>query len=169
MCRPGYGAQSREWISTMDAIDRKILNLLQQDCTMSIAEIGQRVGLSQTPCWKRIQKLESEGVILRRVALLDGEKLGLGLTVFVSIETDEHSSEWLHGFAEKVRAMPEVTEFHRMAGDVDYLLRVVVRDMRHYDAFYQGLIASGPLKTVTSRFAMETVKSTTALPISSGS
>ncbi|HEX2510588.1 MAG TPA: Lrp/AsnC family transcriptional regulator [Microvirga sp.] len=150
----------------MDDIDRKILDLLQRDATLSVAEIGQRVGLSQTPCWKRIQRLEAAGVILRRVAILDAEKLGLGLTVFVSVETGDHSQEWLERFAETVSAMPEVTEFNRMAGDVDYLLRVVVRDMKEYDRFYKRLIAAAPLKNVTSRFAMEQIKSTTVLSLS---
>jgi Lrp/AsnC family transcriptional regulator len=149
----------------MDDIDRKILDLLQRDATLSVAEIGQRVGLSQTPCWKRIQRLEAAGVILRRVAILDAEKLGLGLTVFVSVETGDHSQEWLERFAETVSAMPEVTEFNRMAGDVDYLLRVVVRDMKEYDRFYKRLIAAAPLKNVTSRFAMEQIKSTTVLSL----
>ncbi len=149
----------------MDVIDKKILALLQADATLSVAEIGQRVGLSQTPCWKRIPRLEAEGIIRGRVALLDPEKLGLGLTVFVSIETGDHSQEWLQRFASTVSAMPEVTEFYRMAGDVDYFMRVVVPDMRAYDLFYKRLIAAAPLKNVTSRFAMERVKSTTALPI----
>src|SRR6185437_9638978 len=113
----------------MDAIDRKILALLQQDASHSVAEIGSLVGLSQTPCWKRIQRLEAEGVIERRVAVLNPERLGLGLTVFVSIEAADHSQEWLQRFAAAVSAMPEVIEFYRMAGDVDYLLRVVVPDM----------------------------------------
>jgi Lrp/AsnC family transcriptional regulator len=147
----------------MDAIDLKILDILQRDATLSIAEIGERVGLSQTPCWKRIQRLEAAGVIERRVALLNPEKVGLGLTVFVSIETADHSAAWLARFAEVVSAMPEVLEFYRMAGDVDYMLRVVVRDMQAYDAFYKQLIEAVPLKNVTSRFAMERVKSTTAL------
>jgi Lrp/AsnC family transcriptional regulator len=154
-------------LSQVDLIDRKILDLLQQDATLSIAEIGERVGLSQTPCWKRIQKLEAGGVIERRVALLNPERVGLGLTVFVSIEIGDHSSAWLARFAELVSAMPEVLEFYRMAGDVDYMLRVVVRDMQAYDAFYKRLIGSVALKNVTSRFAMERVKSTTALPLDS--
>src|SRR5690242_4442134 len=149
----------------MDAIDRKILGLLQQDCSLSVAEIGSRVGLSSTPCWKRIQRLENEGVIQRRVAIVDQDKLGLGVTVFVSIETGDHSQEWLSEFAKRIGAMPEVMEFYRMAGDVDYMLRVVVTDIQGYDAFYKRLIASVPLKNVTSRFAMEKIKSTTALPI----
>lgn len=149
----------------MDSIDLKILALLQKDATLSIAAIGERVGLSQTPCWKRIQKLEAEGVIDRRVAVLDPAKLGLGLTVYVSIETADHSRDWLDRFAAEVSAMPEVLEFYRMAGDVDYMLRVAVTDMAAYDAFYKRLIATLPLKSVTSRFAMEKVKSTTALPL----
>ena len=149
----------------MDAIDRKILAVVQQDASLSVAEIGQRVGLSSTPCWKRLQRLEADGVILRRVALIDPEKLGLGITVFVSIETGDHSQDWLKRFAETVGAMPEVMEFYRMAGDVDYMLRVVVPDIAGYDTFYKKLIGTVPLKNVTSRFAMERIKSTTALPI----
>ena len=152
-------------IKRMDAIDRKILAVVQEDASLSVAEIGQRVGLSSTPCWKRLQKLEAEGVITGRVALIDPEKIGLGITVFVSVETGDHSQDWLTKFAALVSAMPEVMEFYRMAGDVDYMLRVVVRDMQSYDAFYKKLIAAIPLKNVTSRFAMERVKSTTALPI----
>ena len=150
---------------TLDAIDRKILAVLQQDASHSIAEIGSLVGLSSTPCWKRIQRLEAEGVISKRVALVDQDKVGLGVTVFVSIETGDHSPEWLNRFAKDVGAMPEVMEFYRMAGDVDYMLRVVVPDIQAYDTFYKRLIATIPLKKVTSRFAMEKIKATTALPI----
>jgi Lrp/AsnC family transcriptional regulator len=149
----------------MDATDRKILALLQNDASLSVAEIGSRVGLSSTPCWKRIQRLETDGVIQKRVALVDQDKLGLGVTVFVSIETGDHSQDWLARFADVVGAMPEVMEFYRMAGDVDYMLRVVVTDIQGYDGFYKRLIAAVPLKNVTSRFAMEKIKSTTALPI----
>ncbi|MDT3685502.1 MAG: Lrp/AsnC family transcriptional regulator [Pseudorhodoplanes sp.] len=149
----------------MDAIDRKILLTLQEDASLSVAEIGQRVGLSSTPCWKRIQRLESDGVIQRRVAIVDQDKVGLGITVFVSVETDDHSQEWLSRFATLVSEMPEVMEFYRMAGDVDYMLRVVAADMQAYDTFYKRLIAAVPLKNVTSRFAMEKIKSTTMLPI----
>jgi Lrp/AsnC family transcriptional regulator len=149
----------------MDAIDKKILTVLQEDTSLSVAEIGNRVGLSSTPCWKRIQRLEADGVIQKRVALVDQAKVGLGITVFVSIETGDHSQAWLDRFAEAVGAMPEVMEFYRMAGDVDYMLRVVVADIAGYDTFYKKLIGTVPLKNVTSRFAMEKVKSTTALPI----
>src|SRR5271170_6897399 len=151
---------------SMDAIDRRILAVLQDDASLSVAEIGHRVGLSSTPCWKRIQKLEAEGVIQRRVAVVDQDKVGLGVTVFVSIETGDHSEEWLKHFAEVVGAMPEVMEFYRMAGDVDYMLRVVVPDIQGWDRLYKKLIAAIPLKNVTSRFAMEKIKSTTALPLS---
>lgn len=149
----------------MDDTDRRILSVLQTDASLSIAEVAARSGLSTTPAWKRIQKLEAEGIIKGRVALLDPKKLGLGLTVFVSVETADHSEGWLSRFAEIVAAMPEVMEFYRMAGDVDYMLRVVVTDMAAYDAFYKRLIDTIPLKNVTSRFAMERIKSTTAYEV----
>jgi Lrp/AsnC family transcriptional regulator len=149
----------------MDSIDKKILGLLQEDATLSIAEVGERVGLSQTPCWKRIQRLEADGLIERRVALLNPEKLGLKITALVAIETSDHSASWIATFASRVSALPEVLEIYRMAGDVDYVLRVVVPDMQAYDAFYKRLIELVPLKNVTTRFAMERVKSTTALPL----
>jgi len=147
----------------LDAIDRKILTVLQDDASLSVAEIGDRVGLSSTPCWKRIQRLEADGIILRRVALVDQNKIGLGISVFVSVESADHSEAWLRTFADAVSAMPEVMEFYRMAGDVDYMLRVV--DMQSYDVFYKKLISAVPLKNVTSRFAMEKIKSVTALPV----
>ena len=149
----------------LDAIDRKILTVLQDDASLSVAEIGDRVGLSSTPCWKRIQRLEADGVITRRVALVDQNKIGLGITVFVSVESGDHSDAWLKTFANAVKAMPEVMEFYRMAGDVDYMLRVVVADMQSYDIFYKKLISAVALKNVTSRFAMEKIKSVTALPV----
>jgi len=158
-------APSKDRLPKMDITDRKILTLLQGDASLSVAEIGSRVGLSSTPCWKRIQRLEADGVIQRRVALVDQDKIGLGITVFVSIETGDHSQDWLSTFADMVGAMPEVMEFYRMAGDVDYMLRVVVPDIQGYDTFYKKLIGSVALKNVTSRFAMEKIKSTTALPI----
>jgi Lrp/AsnC family transcriptional regulator, cysteine-sensing transcriptional activator len=156
---------SKDRLPKLDATDRKILTLLQEDASLSVAEIGSRVGLSSTPCWKRIQRLEADEIIQRRVALVDQDKIGLGITVFVSIETGDHSQDWLARFADMVGAMPEVMEFYRMAGDVDYMLRVIVPDIQGYDTFYKKLIASVPLKNVTSRFAMEKIKSTTALPI----
>ena len=149
----------------MDAIDRKIITVLQEDASLSLAQIAHRVGLSQSPCWKRIQRLEKMGVILKRVALVSPEAIGVGLTVFVSIESGDHSTTWLSKFAETVTAMPEVMEFHRMAGDIDYMLRVAVANMAAYDAFYKRLIDTMPIKNVTSRFAMERIKSTTAYPM----
>lgn len=149
----------------LDRVDREILRILQADANVPIATIADRVGLSQTPCWKRIRRLELDGVITRRVALVDPTKIGLGLTVFVSVQSPDHSEAWLTGFADTVSAMPEVMEFYRMAGDVDYMLRVVVSDMAAYDGFYKRLIAAAPLKSVTSRFAMERIKSETAYGI----
>jgi Lrp/AsnC family transcriptional regulator len=149
----------------MDSTNQKILAILQEDASLSLADIAARVNLSQTPCWRRIQKLEEAGVIQRRVALVRPEALGLDLTVFVEIETGDHSGDWLERFATIVKSMPEVMEFHRMAGDVDYLLKVTVENMSAFDAFYQRLIARVPLKNVTSRFSMERVKFTTAYPV----
>ena len=145
----------------MDAIDRKILMALQKDATISVADLAAKAGLSQTPCWKRVQRLEASGVIKKRVAILSPEKVGLGLTVFVQIEAGDHSDVWLNRFATTLSAMPEVMEIYRMAGDVDYMLRVVVADMAAYDAFYKKMISAIPLRNVTSRFAMEQIKSTT--------
>ncbi len=150
----------------MDRIDKEILRILQKDASIPIATIADKVGLSQPPGWKRIRRLETTGVIERRVAILNPEKIGLGITVFVSIQAPDHSTGWLERFAEAVSAMPEVMEFYRMAGDVDYMLRVVVPDMQAYDAFYKRLIADVTLRQVTSRFAMERIKSETAYVIS---
>ena len=149
----------------LDRIDRRILRILQADANVPIAAIADKVGLSQTPCWKRIRRLELDGVIEKRVALLNPEKIGLGITVFVSLQAPDHSEAWLASFAERVAAMPEVMELYRMAGDVDYMLRVVVADMASYDSFYKRLITAIPLKNVTSRFAMERIKSETAYRI----
>ena len=149
----------------LDNLDRKILQLLQKDATMPVAEIGRKVGLSTTPCWRRIQKMEEEGVIKRRVAVLDPNKVNAGVTVFVAIRTNEHSEAWLRRFAGVVEDFPEVVEFYRMSGDVDYLLRVVVPTIQAYDAFYKRLIGKIPLTDVSSSFAMEQIKYTTALPL----
>lgn len=150
----------------MDDIDKKILNILQQDASLPIAEIAKRVGLSVTPCWRRVQRLDEIGVIRRRVALLDPQKVGANISVFVSVRTNEHNADWLKTFADTVAAMPEVVEFYRMSGEIDYLLRVVVPDIEHYDAFYKKLIGSVKLSDVSSSFAMEQIKFTTMLPIS---
>lgn len=149
----------------LDRVDRKILGIMQEDASLAVAEIASRVGLSQTPCWRRIQKLRSEGIIDGVVALVNPEAIGLGLTVFVEIEALDHSPEWLRQFTDAVVARAEVLEVHRMAGDLDYLLRVAVPDMAAFDAFYRDLIAAVPLKNVSSHFAMERVKDTTALPL----
>lgn len=150
----------------LDHIDRRLLAILQEDATVPIAELADRVGLSQTPCWKRVKRLQDSGVITAKVALLDRDALDLGLTVFVAVKTGRHDEEWLNAFAAGARALPEVIEFYRMSGDVDYLLKVVVRDITAYDRFYKRLIATAPLTDVSSSFAMEQIKFTTALPIS---
>jgi len=149
----------------MDAIDKKILDILQDDTTLAVADIAKKVGLSTTPCWRRIQKLETAGVIRSRVALLDAEKLNAGVTVFVSIRTDKHDAAWYQNFSQAVNAFTEVVEFYRMSGDIDYLLRVVVPDIGAYDRFYQRLIAQVELYDVSSSFSMEQIKYTTALPL----
>ena len=149
----------------LDAIDKRILRIIQKDASLSINEIASRVGLSQTPCWKRLQRLEAAGVIKRRIALLDPMKLGLGITVFVTIEVGDHSAAAQKRFAAALAAMEEVMDFYRMAGEVDYLLRVVVPDTAAFDEFYKRLIEIMPLKNVTSRFALENIKSETAFPI----
>lgn len=149
----------------LDDMDIKILRLLQEDCTRPVAEIGKEVGLSTTPCWRRIQKLEEAGVIRRRVAVLNPEMVNAGVTVFVSIKTDQHNLGWLEKFHEAVQDFPEVVEFYRMSGDVDYLLRVVVPNIAAYDVFYKKLIGRIEIAKVSSAFAMEQIKYTTTLPL----
>ena len=150
----------------LDSTDRAILRLIQRDAALSLAAIAEAVGLTPTPCWKRIRRMEAAGVITGRATLLDPARVGLPLSVFVSLEIGDHSAGWIEAFARAVSAMPEVLECWRMGGDVDYLLRVAVADMAAYDAFYRRLTAEVPqLRNVTSRFAMERVKSTTALPV----
>lgn len=149
----------------LDAIDRRILAVLQEDATVAIADIGERAGVSQTACWKRIKRLERDGVIARRVAVLDRDKLGLGVTVIVAVRTAHHSDEWLQTFAEGVSRIPEVVEFYRMSGDIDYLLKIVARDIADYDRIYRKLTKVAPLHDVSSSFAMQEIKSTTALPL----
>ena len=149
----------------LDDMDLKILALLQVDCTRPVSELGREIGLSTTPCWRRIQKLEESGFIKSRVAVLDPIKVNAGVTVFVSIKTDTHSLAWLERFHSAVVDFPEVVEFYRMSGDVDYLLRVVVPDIAAYDAFYKRLISRVEIAKVSSAFAMERIKYTTALPL----
>ncbi len=149
----------------MDRLDKKILRLLQEDSTLAVADVAKKVGLSTTPCWRRIQKLEEEGVIQRRVAVLNPEKVNTRVNVFISIRTSSHSHEWLKRFSEVVQEFPEVVEFYRMSGDVDYLIRVVVPDIAAYDAFYKKLISKIEIRDVSSAFAMEQIKYTTQLPL----
>ena len=149
----------------MDRIDKAILNLLQQDATMPVAEIGRRVGLSTTPCWRRIQKMEEDGVITGRVALLDPHMVNAKVTVFVSVRTASHNGEWLKRFSAVTAEFPEVVELYRMSGDIDYLMRVVVPDIAAYDRFYQELISKIDITDVSSSFAMEQMKYTTKLPL----
>ena len=148
----------------MDEIDKKILKLLQEDSAQPVADIARKIGLSVTPCWRRI-KIEEAGIIRKRVALLDGIKTGLGMSVFVAIKTDQHNADWLADFAARISAFDEVVEFYRMSGEVDYMLRVVVPNMAAYDAFYKRLISEVSLKDVSSSFAMEQIKYTSALPL----
>lgn len=148
----------------LDRVDREILRLISEDASLSLAEIAGRVGLTPTPCWKRIRRMEQDGIILRRVAVIDPAKVGLPVSVFVEVETADHSGAWLARFAEVIAGMTEVVDAWRMSGDVDYLLHVVVADIAAYDGFYRRLIGAVPLRNVSSRFAMERIK-TASLPI----
>lgn len=149
----------------MDRKDKAILKALQQDATMTVGDIADKIGLSKSACWRRMQALEDDGVITARVTLLDREKLGLDLTVFTGIRTHEHTQQWFDGFYAMVTAMPNVMEVHRLSGDVDYLIRAVIPDMRSYDEMYKEMIAKVDLFDVSSSFSMETIKYTTALPL----
>ncbi|ABU78076.1 Lrp/AsnC family transcriptional regulator [Cronobacter sakazakii] len=150
----------------LDKIDCRLLALLQEDATLSLQALADAVNLTTTPCWKRLRRLEDDGYIIKRVALLDPEKLGLGLTAFMLIKTQHHSSDWYSQFVAVVEEMPEVLGFWRMAGEYDYLMRVKVADMKSYDDFYKRLVNRVPgLSDVTSSFAMEQIKYTTALPL----
>ncbi|PVM84519.1 transcriptional regulator [Caulobacter radicis] len=149
----------------LDTIDRRILAIMQEDCTVPIAELAQRVGLSQTPCWKRLKRLQDSRVITRRVALVDRDALDLSLVVFVSVKTGRHDDAWLEAFGKGAASLPEVVEFYRLSGETDYLLKVVVKDIAAYDRFYKRLISTAPLTDVSSSFAMEQIKFTTSLPI----
>lgn len=150
----------------IDSIDKTLLGLLQQDSTLSLSELAEAVNLTTTPCWKRLKKLEENGVITKRVALLNPESLGLCFTAFVQIKTTNHSHEWYKEFVDTVSLFPEVMEFYRMAGEYDYMLKVLVKDMKCFDDFYKNLVNSiDELSNVTSTFAMEPLKYTTALPI----
>lgn len=149
----------------IDRFDLKILEQLQRDDTLSIAQLAEGIGLSVTPCWRRIQRLEKEGVIEKRIAVLNPEKLDLSLTVFVMVKTDKHNQAWLNAFQETVKDFPEIVEVNRLAGEYDYLLKVITRNNQSYDAFYKRFIARIELSNVTSCFSMEQVKKTTELPL----
>ncbi|MFL5279555.1 MAG: Lrp/AsnC family transcriptional regulator [Rhodopila sp.] len=142
----------------IDRLDREILRLLSVDASLSLADIAAKVGLTPTPCWKRIRRMEQEGIIRRRVAVLDPDKVGLPVSVFVAVETADHSSDWLARFARVIENTPEIVDAWRMSGDVDYLLHVVVPDIAAYDQFYRKLIGAVPLRNVSSRFSMERMK-----------
>jgi len=154
------------FMEELDRLDRRILALLQEDASLTNAEISERIGLSPNACWRRTKRLEEQGVIRRRVALLNQEQLDLKVTVFVGIKTNQHNDQWLKKFAKGIAGIPEVVEFYRMSGDVDYMLKIVARDIGDYDRVYKKLIAVAPLHDVSSSFAMERIKSTTALPLS---
>ena len=149
----------------MDRVDKMILSLLQEDATLPVADIAKRVGLSTTPCWRRIQKMEEDKVIQRRVAVLNPEAINCAVTVFVSIKTDKHNHEWLKRFSEVIARYPEVVGFYRMSGQVDYLLKVSVPDIAAYDDFYKKLVTDIDIEDVSSAFAMERIKDTTQLPL----
>ena len=149
----------------IDQVDRKILYYLQQDASMTIKEIAKKVHLSPTPCWKRIQRMEENGIIRARVALLDPAKVDAGVTVFIAIRTNQHNIEWSEKFALEMKSIPEIMEIYRMSGEVDYLLRVVVPDIAAFDQIYKTIIGRIALSDVTSMFAMEQMKYTTALPV----
>ena len=149
----------------MDSIDKKILNALQTDCSGSIADIANRAGVSQTPCWRRIKKLEEAGYIDKRVALLSPEALNLTMTAYVMVKTAHHDDAWLRRFSDGVQSIPEIIEIHRMAGDIDYLLKVVASDIAEYDAIYKRLITVAELSDVSASFSMECIKTTTELPL----
>ncbi len=151
----------------IDALDRKILDILQQNAALSTQEIAERVGLSANPCWRRIKQLEAAGVLVRRVALVDPDKVGLGATAFVMVRTGQHDRKWLADFARAVDMIPEIVECHRMSGDIDYMLKIVVADIAHYDRVYQRLITLVPgLSDVSSTFSMERMKQSTAINLS---
>ena len=149
----------------MDKIDRKILTVLQEDSSATVAQIAERAGISSTPIWRRIKRLEADGIIASRVTLLDPQKIGLKLTGYVLIRISDHNDDWLRRFMEAVDAIPEIVEAHRMAGNIDYILKVVAPDIGGYDAIYKRLIAAIDMSDVSASFSMEVLKSTTQLPL----
>jgi Lrp/AsnC family transcriptional regulator len=149
----------------MDRIDLKILECLQEDAMMPVAAVSEKAGLSASPCWRRIQALIEKKIICRRVALLNPNMVNVPVTVFVTLKTNKHHTKWMTSFAREVAKIPEVTEFYRMSGEVDYLLRIVVPDVAAYDGVYKRLTSAAELFDVSSSFAMETIKYSTALPL----
>ncbi len=149
----------------LDKYDRGILNCLQEDADLSLADIAERVNLTKNPCWRRIQKLQEAGIVRKKVALLDSQKIGVGVTVFINVRTNQHTTEWLRQFADVVNSIPEIVEFYRMSGDVDYKLKVVVPSIDAFDAVYKRLISKIDIYDVSSQFAMEEIKNTTVLPL----
>ena len=149
----------------MDQFDLKILRILQEDAAITVGELAERIGLSATPCWRRVQKLEASGVLRGRVALLDAEKINCGVTVIVRVHTNQHNQQWLERFAAGVAAIEEITEVYRLSGDIDYILKIVVPDIARYDEVYKRLIAAADFADVSSSFVMETIKQTTVLPL----
>jgi Lrp/AsnC family transcriptional regulator len=149
----------------MDSKDRRILELLQENALLTAAEIAERVGLSTTPCWRRIQRLEEQGYVRRRVALLDRQKMNVGVCAFVAVRTNHHSKEWLEKFRRAISTVPEIVEAHRLSGEVDYLLRIVVPNIAGYDAVYKRLIEVVEFSDVAASFSMEELKFTTAIPV----
>jgi Lrp/AsnC family transcriptional regulator len=149
----------------LDPIDRRIIDILQKDASLSIQKVGEMVGLSQNACWRRIKTMEDEGVLKARVAVFDAEKLGYPLTVFAILRVREHSADWYKKFVSQIVSRPEVVEFYRMSGDVDYMAKLVVRDVKHYDEIYKEIVKIGPLLDVSASFAMEDIKNTTAVPV----
>jgi len=149
----------------MDVFDKKILDILQRDCTLPVSQVAEQVGLSTTPCWRRIQAMEKTGVIKSRVAIVDPEKINVGLAVFVMVKTNQHNPDWLEKFSRSITEFPEIIEFYRLSGDIDYLLKIVVPDMKAFDKFYKRLITSADFSDISSSFAMEELKNTTRLPV----
>ena len=149
----------------LDAIDLRILREVQADAALALADIAEKAGISATPCWRRIQRLEQQGVIRKRVALLDRRQLNVGITVFIAIRTSQHNADWLEAFSHAVRDIPEIVDVYRMSGEIDYLLRAYVPDIESYDGVYKKLISKVALTDVTSMFAMEELKSTTEVPL----
>jgi Lrp/AsnC family transcriptional regulator len=155
-------------MTKIDSLDRRLLGELQRDGTLSVDQLAARVGLSRNACWRRVRKLEEDGVITGRVALVDAEKLGLGQTVFIMIRTSSHDPEWLRRFRDAVTSLPEIAGVYRMSGDLDYVLKARVADVKAYDRLYQRLIAKVPLSDVSASFVMEEIRETTVVPVEIG-